>query len=45
MAAGSVMIRILRARLRRPMSLDRRLREYDRRAAQYDKSFREGGRS
>lgn len=37
---GGVMIARLRARLRRPMNLDRRLAEYDRRTAQYDKRLR-----
>lgn len=37
------MIRRLRARLRRPMNLKRRLAELDRRTAQYDARLREGG--
>lgn len=37
------MIRRLRARLRRPMNLNRRLAELDRRADQYDARMREGG--
>lgn len=36
------MIAMLRARLRRPMNLDRRLREYDRRDAQYHALLRRG---
>jgi len=37
------MIRRLRARLRRPMNLERRLSQLDRRAAQYDARLRNGG--
>jgi len=38
------MIRRLRARWRRPLTLDNRLREYDRRAADYDARMRGGPR-
>jgi len=38
------MIRRLRARFRRPMSLDRRLAELNRRAAEYDDRHRGGPR-
>lgn len=34
------MIRLIRARLRRPMNLDRRLAELNRRAAEYDARHR-----
>lgn len=37
------MIRRLRARFRRPLTLNQRLAEYERRNAQYHARFRRGG--